>query len=59
VVGWDVGSRWTAGPVQSLWAGLCSWRNRSFVLYGHQGESRCMGPLESHDDAAAAAAAAV
>ena len=43
----DRAGRFVAGPVTSLWAGLSHFDNRSYVLFGHAGESYAMGPLEN------------
>lgn len=42
-----VGDRFEIGPHLSLWGGLSLFRNESYALFGHDGQSHVVGPLEA------------
>ena len=44
-VEFDVAQRTLVGPICSLWAGLSSFLNTSYVLFGHDGHAHRLGPL--------------
>lgn len=49
-ISFDQADRFLVGPFApgdpSMWAGLCLFKNQSYVLYGHARQSWRVGPLE-------------
>ena len=43
----DAARRFEVGAHLSLWGGLSLFRNESFALFGHDGQSHAVGPLEA------------
>lgn len=54
----DKAGRFVVGPYvaggPSMWSGLSEFKNQSYALYGHVGQSYRLGPLEAHAAAAMA-----
>ena len=48
----DAARRFEVGAHLSLWGGLSLFRNQSFALFGHDGQSHAVGPLEARLGAA-------